>query len=223
MADWRQRNDRGGPANRLGTRIRHLTAWDWLVGMVVSVALILGLAFMGHGLYIQAKAALAQALLDRAWAQTLARNDIHKPWPWFDSWPVARISIPRLDRQAVILAGASGQALAFGPTHVNGTAAPGQPGTIVYAAHRDTHFTFMGELTRGDIIQVTSRTGTQYAYRVEGFRVARWDRSGLDPAVPGRLVLVTCWPLDAQSAGPLRYLAEAVLVDKPETLLTAAR
>jgi sortase A len=41
----------------------------------------------------------------------------------------------------------------------------------------------------------------------------RWDASGLDPFAPGRnLVLTTCWPLDAKTAGPLRYLVHAELI-----------
>ena len=37
-----------------------------------------------------------------------------KPWSWADTWPVARIIVPRIGRSAIALAGASGQALAFG-------------------------------------------------------------------------------------------------------------
>jgi sortase A len=41
----------------------------------------------------------------------------------------------------------------------------------------------------------------------------RWDASGIDPQAPGsKLVLATCWPLNAHTAGPLRYLMQAELM-----------
>ncbi|MBZ0217955.1 MAG: class GN sortase, partial [Fimbriimonadaceae bacterium] len=193
--------------------LKNRTAWDWLVGLIVAVSLVFAALYTGHGMYVLAKATLAQVLLDKAWADTLARNEARKPWSWLDSRPVALISVPRLGERAVALDGASGQALAFGPAHVNGTAQPGAEGFAVYAAHRDTHFAFMNRLTVGDVVAVTDRTGKRFEYEVRGFRVARWDSSGLDPALPGQhLALVTCWPLDSVTFGPLRYIAEATLM-----------
>src|SRR5215475_8216731 len=99
-----------------------------------------GLILFGHGAYIHAKALLAQVLLERAFTETLATGHVTKPWSWADTWPVARIEIRRLKVSAIVLAGSSGQALAFGPGHVEQTADAGERGVAVYAAHRDTHF-----------------------------------------------------------------------------------
>ncbi len=193
--------------------IKRFSSWDWLVGIVVAISLLFAAAFTGHGMFILAKATLAQMLLDKAWAATLAEGKAHKPWPWLDSQPVARISVPRLGEDSIVLAGASGQALAFGPTLVNGTARPGTTGLAVFAAHRDTHFAFMDQLTIGDIVEVTDDSGIHFAYEIRDLRVAPWNSSGLDPAESGtRLALVTCWPLDSVTSGPLRYIAEAELI-----------
>src|SRR6185369_13906184 len=128
--------------------------------------------------------------------------------------PVARIEVPRLARSEIALAGASGQALALGPGHVERTPEPGEPGTSVFAAHRDTSFAFLGEVRVGDEVRVTRRDGRTLRFRVTGASVAPWDASGIDPAADGRhLVLATCWPLDATVAGPLRYLVHAELAD----------
>lgn len=198
-------------------RLKRHSAWDWLVGLVVALSLLFAAIYTGHGMYIFAKATFAQVLLDSAWTETVAQNQPRKPWPWFDSQPVAEISVPRLGERAIALAGASGQALAFGPAHINGTAQPGGEGLAVYAAHRDTHFAFMNRLAVGDIVSVTDIAGKRFQYEVNGFRVARWDSSGLDPAEPGQhLALVTCWPLDAVTIGPLRYIAEATLIIRPD-------
>jgi len=175
----------------------------------------IGLVLLGQGAWIHAKAMLAQVLLERAFTATLATGHPVKPWSWADTWPVARIEVPRLHRAAIVLAGASGQALAFGPGHVARTADAGEPGTAVFAAHRDTSFAFLGEVRVGDEIRVTRRDGRMLRFRVTGTSVVHWDASGIDPHADGRnLVLATCWPLDGKFSGPLRYLVHAELVER---------
>src|SRR3984893_16771223 len=102
-----------------------------------------GLVLFGQGAYIHAKALLAQVLLERAFAETIASGRVTKPWSWADTWPVARIEVRRLRASAIMLAGSSGQALAFGPGHVELTPNAGERGVAVYSAHRDTHFRFL--------------------------------------------------------------------------------
>ncbi len=65
-----------------------------------------------------AKARLAQILLERAFVQTIETGDNVKPWSWADTWPIARIEVKRLNANAIVLHGSSGQALAFGPGHI---------------------------------------------------------------------------------------------------------
>ncbi|MET3525339.1 class GN sortase [Phenylobacterium koreense] len=169
-----------------------------------------GLGLCGQGLSIPAKAALAQALLERAFDRSVATGQPVKPWPWADTWPVAKVTFPRLARTVIVLDSASGQALAFGPGHVAGTPQAGDRGTAVYAAHRDTHFALLGQVKTGDAIEVERIDGRQARFEVAGAQVVRWDASGIDPNGPGRkLALATCWPLDAKAHGPLRYLVWA--------------
>jgi len=100
--------------------------------------------------------------------------------------------------------------MAFGPGHVERTAEPGGAGTAVYAAHRDTHFAFLGQLVAGDEILVTGTGGHTFAYRVTGTSIVRFDDSGIAADAGGRnLALVTCWPLDGGLRGPLRYVVHA--------------
>ena len=181
----------------------------WRAAFAALLALS-GLALVGQGAWIPAKAALAQVLLERAFDETLAGGRLVRPWPWADTFPVARITFPKSQKSFVILAGSSGQALAFGPGHVEGTPEAGEPGTAVYAAHRDTQFALLGQLRPGDPVAITRRDGQTLRFRVTGSRVARWDRAGIDPDASGRhLVLATCWPLDAVTQGPERLVVEA--------------
>src|SRR5712672_2913927 len=171
---------------------------------ITSLALALaGLVLFGQGAYIHAKALVAQVLLERAFNETIVSNREVKPWSWADTWPVARIEVRRLHAGAIVLAGTSGQALAFGPGHVELTPDAGERGVAVYSAHRDTHFRFLKDVAIGDEISVTRRDGRMFHYRVTGTSVVRFDASGIDPLAEGReLVLSTCWPLDAMTAGP---------------------
>jgi sortase A len=179
----------------------------------MAAALILGaagLVYLGQGFAIHAKAVLAQILLDRAFARSLADGAAVKPWSWADTWPVARVEMPRIGLNAVVLAGGSGQALAFGPGHLEGTPLPGEDGTAVIAAHRDTHFAGLAGARAGDEIRVTRSDGVTLWFRVTGAEVVSWDASGIDREADGRfLVLSTCWPFGTSKPGPLRYVVKA--------------
>ena len=172
-----------------------------------------GLVLLGQGSYIHAKALLAQVLLERAFAETIATGREAKPWSWADTWPVARIEVKRLRASAIVLAGSSGQALAFGPGHVELTPDAGERGVAVYAAHRDTHFRFLRDVAIGDEIDVTRNDGKTFRYRADASSVVRFDNSGIDPLSDGyELVLSTCWPFDAVTPGPERYLLHGTMI-----------
>jgi len=98
---------------------------------------LIGLILFGQGAYIHAKARVAQVLLERAFEKTIATGRETKPWSWADTWPVARIEVKRLHARAIVLEGSSGQALAFGPGHVERTPDAGERGVAVYSAHRE--------------------------------------------------------------------------------------
>jgi len=180
--------------------------------LVVCLLAFAGLLLFGQGAYIHAKAIVAQVLLKRAFATSVATGKDVKPWSWADTWPVARIAVPRLKADAIVLAGSSGQALAFGPGHVEHTPDPGEPGVTVYAAHRDTHFRFLKDIAIGDEIDVTRRDGKTFRYRAVSSAVVRYDEFQITPSAnESELILSTCWPFDAVTSGPLRYVLHAVI------------
>ena len=182
----------------------------------LAAALLLAipaLVFIGQGLAIHAKAILAQILLDRAFTRSLEENAPVKPWSWADTWPVAKVEMDRIGLEAVVLKGGSGQALAFGPGHLEGTALPGEEGTAVIAAHRDTHFAGLADVRLGDEIRITRADGVTVWFRVTATSVAPWDASGIDAQADGRwLVLSTCWPFGTSEPGPLRFLVKAQMI-----------
>lgn len=182
---------------------------------LLSIAVMAcGFILLGQGVWIHAKAYAAQILLERAFTESIATGEKIKPWSWADTWPVARIEAPRLAASAIVLNGASGQALAFGPGHLQNTPQAGEQGTAIYAAHRDTHFAFLKDIEKDDLIRITRNDGKTYTYRATQMSVARWDEAQIDVLASGsHLVLATCYPFDAVTQGPLRYLVYADLAE----------
>lgn len=182
-----------------------------------TLLFLIGATQFAIGAWIPVKGALAQALLEHAWQQTKKGGTRVRPWPWADTSPVARIAIPRLGAAWIVLSGASGRTLAFGPGHTDGSALPGRLGAAIVSGHRDTHFSVLRGLQIGDLIAVERPDGATVEYRVEDLRIAdaRSDRLR-DPGVGRSLVLVTCWPFDALTAGgPLRWVATAHEAESP--------
>ena len=182
-------------------------------GLVLGTA-ALGFACLGWGLWIPAKAALAQGLIAHAWSEALRGESRPKPWPWADTWPVAKLGAPRLGKEVFVLAHASGQALAFGPAHVASSAAPGQSDNVVFAGHRDTHFAFLRELQEGDDLELESKAGVTH-YRVTRMHVVHESATEvLERSGQAELTLITCFPFDAiVPGGPLRYVVHASRVE----------
>ena len=186
---------------------RRRRGWRRL-GFAILVAV--GAALLAGGVWLPAKAELAQHLLNRAWNRTTEGDAAAKPWPWADTHPVARLSLPG-GKPLTVLAGASGRTLAFAPALMDGTASLGAPGVSVIAGHRDTHFQPLADLAIGDEIALERPDGTRLTYEVTDLDVVDSARVQLrldsDRSV---LVLVTCWPFDAVSVGgSWRYIVTA--------------
>ena len=181
-----------------------------VVGLLVVLPLS-GVWQIGLGSYIHAKAILAQFLLETAWSETLKGHKEVKPWPWADTWPVCRLTVPRLGISRIVLAGASGSSLAFGPGHLFGSATSGEYGNTVIAGHRDTHFKFLQELKTGDAIQLQTSNGGDIRYRISEIRVIHETETHyLARTDANILTLITCYPFNAISAGgPMRYIVIA--------------
>jgi sortase A len=179
--------------------------------LLVLSLFVPGAGFLGKGVWILAKAQVAQVLLARAWHETRGGDHEVKPWPWADTWPVARLTVPRLEIDEIILAGASGEAMAFGPGHLGSSSAPGSAGNVVLAGHRDTHFRFLRDLEPGDEILLEAADGRVRRYRVEETAVVdHRDRRPLAAPAEPVLTLITCYPFDAIApGGPQRYVVRA--------------
>jgi sortase A len=169
----------------------------------IVLLFVTGVALAVQGAWIHVKASLAQALLEMSWRASI------KPWPWADTQALAKLEIG--DDTIIVLSGASGRTMAFGPGHVDGTALPGQQGNCVITAHRDTHFAALRDVVAGDRITLRTPAGQSIAYEVKETRIVGKNETWLlQDDGTDRLTLITCYPFDAVlPGGPLRYVVIA--------------
>ena len=182
--------------------------------LLVSCLLCFGFWQFGQGAYIPAKAWVAQEMMQRAWRRLEIGEERPPPWPWADTYPVARMAARGGTTELIILEGGSGRTLAFAPGHLSASVLPGETGNSVIAGHRDTHFQFLQHLRKGDSITFEMANGRHHLYRVSSIDVVDSRRGSIvldtDDAI---LSLVTCYPFNAATAGgPMRYVVSASMV-----------
>jgi sortase A len=153
------------------------------------------------GLYIKIKAVVAQHLLQRAWSETVAKGIPVKPWPWADTWPVARLQVERLQVDCIILEGDSGEVLAFGPGHLSQSAEPAAAGNCALVGHRDTDFSFLEDIEKGDMLVLQNTKGERRSYQVVSAFVKDYRDLLVEETVTPWLTLITCYPFHAVNPG----------------------
>lgn len=182
---------------------------------IVAVMLLAGLALTSRAAYLHAKAELAGVLIRRAWDKTARDGQSRPPWPWADTYPSARLRIPRLRYDEIVLEGATPRTLAFGPARLLSGAVFGEPGNLELAGHRDTWFKQLEEVEVGDAIELEwydDRRGglRSRSYSVSTIRVVTpEDVTLLAPTPEDTLTLVTCYPFGRSPRSPLRYMIRA--------------
>jgi len=179
--------------------------------ILAFLILSVGLCFLVSGSWIQIKAVVAQALLERSWQQTLEHGNPVQPWPWADHWPVAQLKLLRAKSELIVLSGDSGSSLAFAPGWNTKSSKPGEQGVAVISGHRDTHFKILKDTAIGDSIDIITTQGKTVNYQVKTIEVVDSRVATIKTEQSGQtLVLVTCYPFDAVVAGgPLRYVITA--------------
>src|SRR5207237_10380323 len=66
---------------------------------------------------------------------------------------VARLQIPRIHLDEIVLEGVGDDELNAGPGHLPGSVLPGMSGNAVISGHRDRHFSRLDQLQLGDTIR----------------------------------------------------------------------
>ena len=180
-----------------------------VIKMVGVTLMVVALVSAVNAMWLPAKAQLAQVLLDRAWVETQRTGEPNAPWPDADHYPIARLAVPSLGIEHVVLSGDSGAVLAFAPG-MNREAQYQFGGAKIISGHRDTHFRFLQHLQPGDELTLESMDHIE-RFTVVATKVINAQQEDLYPAQnPAGLYLVTCYPFDAVSAaGDSRYVVRA--------------
>lgn len=194
-----------GHAGRSGAGFRRLAG---LVLVVGGVALVTGVGWR----YVEGgrQRSAARAAWVRLTAATPADSvQIPAPAP---GDPIARVSIPRLGIDEVVLEGVSATELNAAPGHHPGSPLPGLTGNSVISAHRDRQFFPLGRAEIGDtIVTETLGLGTR-RWRIVGRRIAPADSAYVLPTDTPMLTLTTCWPIRYIGPAPDRLLLTAELI-----------
>lgn len=182
---------------------------------------MIGAIIFSKGVYMDAKAHLAQVLIEYSWSSKGDQNQAAKPWWWADTKAIATLEAPRLRKRLFVMQDDSGESLAFGPGHLNGSANIAEDGHVMIAGHRDSHFAFLQDIKIGDVIKTTNSKAKSISYRVTDAYVMDTRKDTLTQYQHQQLTLITCYPFNSViTGGPLRYIvnAEPVLDDTGEAI-----
>jgi sortase A len=135
--------------------------------------------------------------------------------------PHGLLEVPALGMVAPVLQGTGDSVLSDAVGHDPASAWPGQTGTSVLSAHDVTWFSRIGKLTPGNEIRYVTPCRT-YTYTVTSHAIVAAG-SLVYSGKAARLVLDTCWPLDALFITSTRYLVYADLTSAAPTHAMAAR
>jgi|SRR5215831_1975729 len=125
--------------------------------------------------------------------------------------PLAILRIQKIGLVAPIFDGTDDLTLDRGVGRIDGTAKPGQPGNLGLAAHRDSFFRNLGNLSIGDILEV-DRPGHVDRYLITATQIVTPDDvSVLKPTPRPAVTLVTCFPFYYLGHAPKRYIVTAML------------
>ncbi len=133
--------------------------------------------------------------------------------PLVDGTPVARLVIPRIDLDEIVLEGVEAEDLNAAPGHLPGSALPGERGNAVIAAHRDRHFNHLDALEVGDTI-TTESGSSQNNWIVVSTRIVDKDARALFHTADATLTLTTCWPIRYVGPAPERLIVTAKLIPR---------
>jgi sortase A len=187
-----------------------------LLRLFALLILITGAGLTARAAYIRAKGELAGILIRRAWEKGMQTGKPQRPWSWADTYPIARLRIPRLGYDEIVLEGATPRTLAFGPARLLSGTALGEPGNLVLAGHRTSWFEPLQSIAQGDKIDLEWRDPRSGALRERIYSVAiirvvqPQDVGLLQPTSEEALTLITCYPFGRGPTSPQRYVVQAL-------------
>jgi sortase A len=182
-----------------------------VVGLMLLV--IAGVTY-GIGMWVQREARVAWLTAQDATraerrSESLAMSASVKDLT--EGTPVARLVMPSLGEDDIVLEGVGTYDLNGGPGHLPGSPLPGEAGNAIISAHRDRHFRHLDRLQVGDTV-LTYVNGEESVWRVVARRVVPAAAPALFATDDATLTLTTCWPVRALGPAPDRLIVSATRI-----------
>ncbi|MFP3899472.1 MAG: class E sortase [Acidimicrobiia bacterium] len=173
------------------------------LGRVLIAAGVLLLLFVAYQLWgTGLREAQAQRSLEGEFAERVGDPDTtepapRRPSPVLEGDALARIRMPDIGVDKIVVEGVGLEDLKRGPGHYPGSPLPGQPGNAAIAGHRTTYgapFNRIDELEPGAEIELTTEQGT-FVYAVSEQLIVEPDQvEVLDDFGDDRITLTACHP-----------------------------
>jgi LPXTG-site transpeptidase (sortase) family protein len=153
----------------------------------------------------------AEARVAVALARSANRSRPGRNWV-DDGAPVARLVIPSIDLDEIVLEGAD--ELNAGPGHVAGSAFPGGAGNAIISGERDRAFSHLDAVNPGDTV-VTESGLARDSWIVVSKRIVGRDDRLVNSTSDTTLTLTTSWPIRYVGPAPERLIVTATRVAPP--------
>lgn len=125
---------------------------------------------------------------------------------------IGSLTIPAIDRKFPVIQGTSEDELALGVGHFIKSALPGENDNCVLSGHRNTVFSKLGEIRKGNQLIVQTTAGT-FVYVVTETKIVHAnDRTVIVHTEHAVLTLTTCYPFIYEGHAPDRFIVSAKLV-----------
>ena len=122
------------------------------------------------------------------------------------------ISIPKLSEIYPIVQGTDDKDLKLGVGHYVNSVMPGADDNSVLSGHRDSVFSKLGQLKKGDSVIVRTSAGS-FTYLVKATRIVMAnDKTVIVPTPTATLTLTTCYPFFYIGSAPKRFIVSADLI-----------
>ena len=181
------------------------------IAVAVAIAASIGAFYLRSdrgGAALRSQANAADAAAHRTNATAVSPAACHAPAVG-PSGPHGLLEAASIGLDAPVVQGDGDAQLAVAVGHVPTSAWPGTSGTTVLTAHDVSWFSQIDHLRVGGTVDYVTACHT-YRYTVTGHQVVPTGSPVYNTAAP-RLVLVTCYPLNALFLTPERYLVAATL------------
>jgi sortase A len=122
------------------------------------------------------------------------------------------IVIKSVDLNVPVYHGDREEELLKGAGHYNGSRFPGEGSNVVLAGHRNSVFSKLKDVVKGDTVSFNTTYG-EYIYKISEIKIVKGnDKSIVQPLDSEKLTLYTCYPFDYVGNAPNRYVVICDLV-----------